>query len=175
MNKSQISVDFEVEYQVDPRDKFQREGHFVPALRERDAEGNSTPQPRTWGPEVHALTLLTPGGDVARVKDSATGKEQSLSRALSDSLEDAERILAEQIRDQFWAAQRALAIVGFNANQARKVKDERDRMAAWMLEHHPAEFARVLGIAEAAVAEYQAQEKSPELRAYVEAILDGRV
>lgn len=159
--KTEIPVKFEVEYEIHELKKFQAEGHFVPALRELDANGNPTMLPRTWkGKHLHTLTLFAAGG------------KQTL-RALSDSREDAEKILGAQIRSAFWNAQAALDIVGFNADQARKSKDERDRLAAWMLEHHPQDFARVLGIAEAAVAEYQAQEKSPALKARIDSMLGG--
>lgn len=157
--KTEIPVKFEAEYEIHELKTFQSEGHFVPALRELDAAGNSTMLPRKWkGTHVHALTLFAAGG------------KQTL-RVLSDSREDAERMLGNELRSCFWNAQAALDIVSFNADQARKSKDERDRLAAWMLEHHPQEFARVLGIAEAAIAEYQAQEKSPALKARLDALL----
>lgn len=160
--KTKIPVQFEVEYEIHPLKQFQADGHFVPAIRERDAQGNETRQPRKWkGSQVHALTMFCP----------STGKQ--ILRALSDSREDAERILAASVEGMFWGVQSALANRTFNADQARRVKDERDRMAAWMLEHHPTEFARVLGIAEAAVAEYQAQEKSPALKKRIAEMLNG--
>jgi hypothetical protein len=173
--KTEVLVRFEVEHKVHPLKKFQAEGHFVPAIRERDADGNETPQPRKWkGAQVHALSLIDPEtGEPARVVDPNTGKDQALARALSDSRQDAEKILGGQIRNQFWASRRALAIMGFNSDQARRVKDERDRMAAWMLEHHPQEFSRVLGIAEAAVEAFKAEEKSPALKAGLHKILQG--
>ncbi len=160
---TRVPVHFECSYEIHPLKTFQAEGHFVPALRERNALGEATMQPRKWkGNQVHALTLCDGAG-------------MQLLRALSDSREDAERLLGDQLRQSFYGAQRSLAIVGFNADQARKTKDERDRLAAWMLEHHPAEFSRVLGIAEAAVAEYQQAEKSPALKARIESMLAGRL
>ena len=121
-------------------------------------------QPRKWkGAHVHALTLNTP-----------TSGAQVL-RALSDSREDAERILGDQIRSAFWGAQSALQIAGLAADQARKSKDERDRLAHWMLEHQPQEFARVLGIAEAAVEEFKAASQSPGLRAATDRMLNGEI
>ena len=144
--KTEVPVKFEVEYEVHELRKFQAEGHFVPALRELDAEGAPTMLPRPWqGNHVHALTL------------SAAGGKQTL-RVLSDSREDAERMLGAQIRSNFWNSQAALDIVQFNTDQARRSKDERDRLAGWMLQYHPEEFARVLGIAEAAVEEFKAKE-----------------
>lgn len=159
-----IPVLFECKYEIHPLKKFQDEGHFVPAIRERDANGNETRQPRKWkGSQVHALTLFDSEG-------------AQVLRALSDSREDAGRILGDQIRMNFWGLIRALKIAGLNTDQARKVKDERDRLTAWMLQHAPpAEFAKVLGIAEAAVAEYQAQEKSPELRGKIDSMLNGGI
>lgn len=146
--KTQVPVKFEVEYEIHERKKFQAAGHFVPAVRERDAQGNQTSQPRRWkGAHVHALTVFAPTGE-------------QLLRALSDSRADAELQLGDLIRASFWGSMKALDIAGLNVEQARKSKDERDRLAAWMLQHAPAEFARVLGIAEAAVEEYRAKESA---------------
>ena len=161
--KVKIPVYFECEYEIHPLKKFQAEGHFVPALRERDALGQSTMQPRKWkGNHVHALTLF----------DS----EKQIIRALSDSREDAERILGEQLRQAFYGAQRALAIVGFNSDQARLVKDERDRLVSYMIANgKPEDLSKALGIGEAAVEEFKQAEKSPLLRARVDAMLGGGV
>ena len=103
-------------------------------------------QPRKWkGAQVHCLTMFLLG-------------EKQILRALADSREEAEKILGTQICEAFTGAHMALNIVQFNADQAAKSKDERDRMAAWMLQFHPQDFARILGIAEAAVEEYRAKE-----------------
>ncbi len=127
---------FECSYEIHTLKTFQNEGHFVPALRERNALGEATMQPRKWkGNQVHALTLCDGAG-------------VQLLRALSDSREDAERLLGDQLRQSFYGAQRSLAIV---------------------------EFSRVLGIAEAAVAEYQQAEKSPALKARIDSMLAGRL
>ena len=144
---TEVPVKFEVQYEVHDKKKFQAEGHFVPAVRERDAHGEPTMQPRKWkGTQVHALTLSGPNGC------------QTL-RALSDSREESERILGEQIRRNFWGTQKAIQIVEFNAEQARRVKDERDRLVAYMLSKGLlTELSEALGIAEAAIEEFRKQE-----------------
>jgi len=142
-----VPVNFEVEYEIHELKKFQDEGHFVPAIRQRDAKGNETMQPRPWkGKHVHALTLFGPGGN-------------QILRALSDSRQEADRLLQSQIIANFWGAQKSLEIAEFNADQARKTKDERDRLVAWMVRNaKPEDLAQVLGIAEAAVDEFKRKE-----------------
>ena len=142
-----VVVYFKAEYENHPLKSFQADGHFVPGLREEDAEGNATRQPRKWkGTRVHALTL----------KD-ADGKQ--ILRSLADSEKTAGLMLAKLIQENFWGAQRALAIAEFNAEQARKVKDERDRLVAWMLANGQSHgVSQALGIAEGAVEEYRAKE-----------------
>jgi len=166
---TRIPVAFPALYEAHPIKEFQAEGHFVPAIRERDAEGNSTMKPRKWkGATVHCLTLLD-----ASARDPHKTKSQSTARALSDSRDDAEKIFSEQIRNGFYAQLRALEQVEFQADQARRVKDERDRMAAWMAHHHPRELADILGVGEAAVEEYKRSQRDPVLKASVDAMLKG--
>lgn len=168
-------VTFAVLYEVNGVKEFQAEGHFVPALRSRDAEGKQTMQPRKWkGANVHALTLLDASGQVLRTKNPTTGELQSTARALSDSREEAELIIADQIREGFYGQTRALAIIEFSAEQARRVKDERDRLVGWMIAHAPpAELAKALGIAEAAVEEYKHSITDPNLKSSVDRMLEG--
>lgn len=171
-----IPVYFDVLHEVHDRRQFQSEGHFVPGLRERDAEGNLTLLPRKWeGSKVHALTLMTEGGkQVFRIVNPYTNEPQSAFRALSDSREDAEILLRDQIRQGFWAAQSALQIASFNADQARRTKDERDRLVAGLLQRGMGkDLSEILGIGEAAVAEFQRQEASADLKAKVEDLLRG--
>ncbi len=169
--KTRAVVSFDVLYEVHQLKKFQAEHHFVPAIRERDAEGNPTMKPRKWrGGSVHALTLLDGAG-----QEPHKTKSQSTARALSDSREDAEKIFAEQIRLGFYAQLRALEQVEFQADQARRTKDERDRMAAWMAQHHPKELADILGIGQAAVEEYKRSQADPTLKASVDAMLNGGI
>lgn len=145
--KTRIPVQFEVEYEISPLKKFQSDGHFAPAMRARDAKGNLTMQPRAWkGALVHALNLFDAAG-------------AQVCRSVADSREECERLLSAQTREQFFSSLRTIEIVSFNADQARRVKDERDRLVNWMIAHAPVnELAKALGIAEAAVAEYLAKE-----------------
>ncbi len=167
---TQSTVPFPVLYETHDLKTFQAEGHFVPAIRLRDAEGNATRLPRAWkGAVVHALTLLDP---ITQTPHRTQG--QSTARALSDSREDAERIFADQIREGFYGTLRALDVTAFNADQARRVKDERDRLVAWMVRNQePRVLAEVLGIAESAVEEYKRAENDPALKAKVDAMLTG--
>lgn len=145
--KTRIPVQFEVEYEISPLKKFQADGHFVPAMRARDAEENLTMQPRPWkGAHLHALNLFNAAG-------------VQVCRSVADSREECERLLSAQIREQFFSTTRALEIVAFNADQARRVKDERDRLVAYIIATgRPEDLAKALGIAEAAVAEFVAKE-----------------
>lgn len=169
---TEIPVKFPVLYEVHPLKEFQAEGHFVPAIRERDAQGNPTMQPRKWkGTQVHALSLIDPEtGTPARITDPQTGKDQAVARALSDSREDAERILSDQIRNAVLAASRSTAIANFAMEQARRVKDERDRLVNYMLANGQ-NLGAALGIAEAAVEEFKRQEADPALKSKVNELL----
>lgn len=144
---TRIPVQFEVEYEISLKKKFQQEGHFVPAMRARDAKGMLTMQPRPWkGVHVHALNVF-----------DANGVQRC--RSVADSREECEKLLASQIREQFFSNFRTLDIVSFDADQARKVKDERDRLVSYMIANgRPEDLAKALGIKEAAVAEYVAKE-----------------
>ncbi len=157
-----IPVYFEVEHEVHDKKQFQEEGHFVPALRELDAEGNFTRAPREWkGGNVHALTLKSPDGT------------QRL-RALSDSHADAARMLGNQIRETLEALYRERELVSFNADQARKTKDERDRLVQLLLSRGmQKELSETLGIGEAAVVEFQRREAELKESGEVENLLRG--
>ncbi len=161
--KTRIPVQFEVEYEISPLKKFQADGHFVPAMRARDAKGMQTMQPRHWkGAHVHALNVFDAQGT-------------QVCRSVADSREEAERLLSAQVREQFFSSLRTIEIVHFNADQARRVKDERDRLVAYMVANgRPEDLAKALGIAEAAVAEYVAKEAALQADpAPVESLLRG--
>lgn len=170
----EITTEWKCLYEVHNRLEFQSDGHSIPALRYKDAEGNPTNRERKWGNEVHALTLLGPDGNPVTVRDVNTGKEYSLCRALSDTLVDADRMMSELIASTFFAQKKALDVVAFTAEQLRKCSDERTQLMNWMLSHGKAEdLEQAIGIRAAAVEDFKRQSLSPQLRADVEAKLGG--
>jgi hypothetical protein len=176
-NTDSIAVPFLVRYEVHDVVAFRKAGHqSIPALRYRDAEGNRTSTERKWvGKQAHVLTLLTPLGQIATIPD-VKNKERPVAYAISDSRADAECEFREQVTAIFFNSQTALQLAGINADQARKTKEERDKLLLWMQRFaKPEDIANVLGIAEAAVAEYQRQMADPALPGKVDELLRGAV
>jgi len=122
-----LKIPFKVQYEIHDRKKFQTEGHTIPALREEDAEGNPTRKERPWGDEVHALTLIGPDGEPAKLEG------QSVCRVLSDSLADAERMFKRVLVRTFWSNLQALRNISFQAQQLEQSVRERTNLKNWML------------------------------------------
>lgn len=135
-----LKIPFKVKYEIHDRKKFQSEGHFVPALREEDAEGNPTRKPREWsGNEVHCLTLVNADGEPAKFEG------QSVCRVLSDSLADAERLFRRTFEETFWSNLKALENISFQGQQLVKSCKERTDLMNWMLSNgHRKEAEEIL-------------------------------
>lgn len=170
-----FSVPFEVLHETHDKETFQREGHWVPALRERDANGLLTPKEREWkGATVHAMTLLGSDGKPVMFADPSTSKNDSMCRVVSDSLEDAERLMEDCIRDAFFANKRSLEVLGDTFQQLRKASEERTNLMNWMLSNgHRDDVANVLGIATAAIEDFQRANADPKIKKAVEMMKNG--
>lgn len=132
--KRTVTVFFEAEHEVHAKKKFQDDGHFVPAMRKRDANGQPTMKERPWkSREVHALNLFA-----FTMENGQRVKQEQVARSVADSLTEASTLLSEQITNTFWAMYNALKIAGQSQDAYRALMRERDALLAYACEKHEA-------------------------------------
>lgn len=122
-SKQSVSVPFEVELEIHNRSEFQKEGHFVCGLK--DWPNNPTIE-RPWrGDLLYLYTFLNPHGWSRKTQDIDGNISETpfLFRAMSDSPEDAARILSDAIRSyivECFMLQQSSRAADENAAQLRK-------------------------------------------------------
>lgn len=124
-NEVTIQVPFTFIHEAHDTLSFQKEGRMLPTLRHRDWEGQPDWTPagvRTWGPTVHILRLPCPGT-----------ADQNVIRSLSDSFEDAQRIVSEQLPQILYGTWTAQFV---RDTQREELQSQRDRAIQWIREKH---------------------------------------
>jgi hypothetical protein len=116
-----VSVRFTMETERHDREIFQKEGHFVPGMK--DVNGFR----REWdGPLVFVGTIWQ---DVRDVQGQVTGRNQVL-RVLADSPMELERLMQLAIKDSFFAWWSAQQLQGSTYESYRKHVDEHNQLVA---------------------------------------------
>jgi hypothetical protein len=107
-------VSFECELRVESRKEMQAAGRTVFGLYRENPDPNAPDIRRDWGGDtVYDLRLMLAGVQVLRV--------------MSDSIEDADRLMSNAIQNQFAAWARQDACISFDRSQYdRLMQDERD-------------------------------------------------
>jgi hypothetical protein len=112
-----LQVEFACDYETHPLDDFQEGGHFVPGMT--DVEQRR----REWqGDTVHVLVLKHKGGQVLRV--------------LADSLEEAERLMRDNIKSTLFGLWLAQTQTEFSYDQMKRLVDRAGLVQAF-LDSHP--------------------------------------
>ncbi len=133
-NQIDIQVPFPFTYEQHDTVAFQeREGRMLPALRNLDQDGfpiQGQTGDRPWGPRVHILRLLHPNDP-----------SLTILRKFSDSLEDASRMVRQELPQMFfgiWTAQRVQAA---ERESWEKLTTERNNLRAFITTNHGAQMA----------------------------------
>jgi len=118
-----LQIPFTCESEQHEKTSFQKDGHFISGLkdengRRRDWEGN----------EVHIVSLKFKGEQVLRV--------------MSDSLEDAQRLMVIAIQDTFFANFAAQFVMGFNYQKWTQLNDRRNQFQEFINTHYKGEVER---------------------------------
>jgi len=126
---------FDCELRIRNREEFQREGHMLFALYTPVPDPSKPDVRRPWnGDLVYDLRLMKDG----KVLTDASGNAQH--RVMSDSAEDAQRLMGELIRNQFFAWVTAENCQNFDRKQFDQLLNERTRMGAFIDLHYQAEI-----------------------------------
>lgn len=117
-----ISVTFTADYETHNRKKFQEEGHMLFPLRYRNAEGDPVfgpcPGERKWqGEEVHILKLSLP-----------SDPNVTILRVMSDSLEDAKRMIADGLPRVLFGLQTAETIRQQQVTDSERLQREHSNL-----------------------------------------------
>jgi hypothetical protein len=136
---------FPVEVERHDKARFQKDGHFVPAMV--DANGFR----RDWdGPLVFCGTIWQ---EVRDVQGQLTGRNQVL-RVLADTPQELLRLFDLNIRDTFFALWQAQQLQANTFERMRVEHDEHNELIGWMGENFPGldtDGLTSAGIAKAAV------------------------
>ena len=136
---------FPVEVERHDKARFQKDGHFVPAMV--DANGFR----RDWdGPLVFCGTIWQ---EVRDVQGQLTGRNQVL-RVLADTPQELLRLFDLNIRDTFFALWQAQQLQANTFERMRVEHDEHNELIGWMAENFPGldtDGLTSAGIAKAAV------------------------
>lgn len=138
-------VMFTIEVERHDKARFQKEGHFVPGMK--DANGFR----RDWdGPLVFCGTIWQ---EVRDVQGQLTGRNQVL-RVLADTPQELLRLFDLNIRDTFFALWQAQQLQANTFERMRVEHDEHNELIGWMGENFPGldtDGLTSAGIAKAAV------------------------
>lgn len=114
-----LAVGFAVEVERHDKATFQKEGHFVPGMKDENGFR------REWdGPLVFVGTIWQ---DVRDVQGQVTGRNQVL-RVLADSPQELERLLRLAITDSFFAWWSAQQLQASTFESYRKHVDEHNQL-----------------------------------------------
>lgn len=118
---SVISGKFVADIERHEKAKFQKEGHFVPGMKDENGLR------REWdGPLVFVGTIWQ---DVRDVQGQITGRNQVL-RVLADSPDELDRLLQLAIKDSFFAWYSAQQLQASTFESYRKHVDEHNQFVA---------------------------------------------
>lgn len=123
-----IQVPFVAEYEKHNKNEFQKAGHMVFPLRYRDAEGNPMfgPGERPWeGDDIHILRISLPSDPSVTVL-----------RVMSDSLEDAKRMVVDELPRGLFALHAGQFIRQQGAVSIEKLQREQANLLEWCSKHH---------------------------------------
>jgi hypothetical protein len=115
----EISVPFTCELRWESVKKMQAAGRYVPALYTKNPDPLSPDIRRPWdGDDVYDLRLMFQGSQVHRV--------------MSDSIEDAQRLMQEAIPNLVWASWRQQAGTQVDAMQYQKLLNDTREMTQFV-------------------------------------------
>src|SRR5271166_4894404 len=118
-----ITTDFVCAYEVQEKDMFQAEGHFVAGLKDENGFR------RQWeGNEVHILTFSYQG--------------QQVLRMMADSLEEVSKLMAANIQQTFLGLWTAQFLQGFSHDAFVRQRDRLAELEAFVSDQYAAEIKR---------------------------------
>jgi hypothetical protein len=121
-----LKVEFAVELEVHQRAQFQKEGHMLFQLYGPGDKPEDLPIRRPWqGNQVFVVATSSVVGDV----------KQKL-RVMSDSGEDAMRLMHEQIVNTLWGRVRENEVLAFNNEQFLSLNKQFTKLQQYLQKHY---------------------------------------
>jgi hypothetical protein len=123
-----VSVPFDCELEIHNREQFQKDGHMLFNLYAPNPVEGQPDVLRPWdGTNVYAIRLMYKGAQVHRV--------------MSDSLEDAKRLMTEGLRNLTLVTFAVQSVQAFDRQQFERLNRERVEFAQWISERLKKEIA----------------------------------